>query len=235
MIQSRTLWVFGIQSRTLWVFGIASESEPNLVGVRDFLAFFLAFFPRMSGKKESEMRGLSVFFIASVLPSLIKGVGEIYGDFNEEGRWVKKGPLSPEDARPYDVDKPLFREKSKAQTCPRDGQPGCAFVDYVHTVRPSHRLLVLAHFRASYPQTCGGENTGRAKIMLSYSWSYTFGSIGSALMAFCEKHGLDPRTTHVWICCMCVNQHRLAGGQSRANRMRSHGGESSASRAQARR
>jgi hypothetical protein len=42
----------------------------------------------MGGKEESEMRGLSVFFIASVLPSLIKGVGDIYGDFNEEGRWV---------------------------------------------------------------------------------------------------------------------------------------------------
>ena len=82
------------------------------------------------------MRGFSVFFIASVLPSLIKGVGDIYGDFNEEGRWVKKGPLSPEDARPYDVDQPLFREKSKAQTCPRDNLPGCAFVDHVHTVRP---------------------------------------------------------------------------------------------------
>ena len=91
------------------------------------------------------MRGLSVFFIASILPSLIKGVGEIYGDFSEEGRWVKKGPLSPEDARPYDVDKPLFREKSKEQTCPRDGLPGCAFVDHVHTVRPSPRLLVRAH------------------------------------------------------------------------------------------
>jgi hypothetical protein len=90
----------------------------------------------MGGKEESEMRGLSVFFIASILPSLIKGVGDIYGDFNEEGRWVKKGPLSPEDARPYDVDKPLFREKSKAQTCPRDGLAGCAFVDHVHTVRP---------------------------------------------------------------------------------------------------
>ena len=82
------------------------------------------------------MRGLSVFFIASILPSLIKGVGDIYGDFNEEGRWVKKGPLSPEEARPYDVDQPLFREKSKAQTCPRDGLAGCAFVDHVHTVRP---------------------------------------------------------------------------------------------------
>ena len=61
-------------------------------------------------------------------------------------------------------------------------------------------------------QTYGGEHTGRATIMLSYTWGYTFGAIGSALMAFCAKHGLDPCTTHVWICCMCINQHRVAGG-----------------------
>jgi hypothetical protein len=40
--------------------------------------------------------------------------------------------------------------------------------------------------------------------------------IGSALMAYCAKHRLDPRTTQ-WICCMCINQHRVASGQSRAN------------------
>ena len=66
-------------------------------------------------------------------------------------------------------------------------------------------------------QTHGGEHTGRATIMLSYTWGYPFGMIGSALMAYCAKHRLDPRTTHVWICCMCINQHRVAGGQSRAN------------------
>jgi hypothetical protein len=87
----------------------------------------------MCGKEESEMRGLSVLFIASALPSLIKGAGETYGLF----AGVKKGPLSPEDSRPYDVAEPLFRETSKDQICPRVGLPGCAFVDYVHTVRPS--------------------------------------------------------------------------------------------------
>ena len=66
-------------------------------------------------------------------------------------------------------------------------------------------------------QTYGGEHTGRATIMLSYTWGYTFGAIGSALMAFCTKHGLDPRTTHVWICCMCINQHRVAGGPAGAS------------------
>ena len=83
-------------------------------------------------------------------------------------------------------------------------------------------------------QTYGGEHTGRATIMLSYTWGYTFGAIGSALTAFCAKHGLDPRTTHVWICCMCINQHRVAGGR-RELHMLTLGGESSAALAQARR
>ncbi len=55
-------------------------------------------------------------------------------------------------------------------------------------------------------QTHGGEHTGRSAIMLSYTWGYTFRAIGSALIAFCAKHGLDPRTTHVWIRCMFINQ-----------------------------
>ncbi len=185
------------------------------------------------------MRGLSVFFIASMLPTLIKGVGNIYGDFNEKGRWVKKGPLSPEDARPYDVDAPLFREKSKDKICPRDGFPGCAYVDHIHTVRRSPRLLVRSQCtgaRMPCVQTHDGEHTGRATIMLSYTWGYTFGSIGSALMAFCAKHGLDPRTTHVWICCMCINQHRVEGGRAACkSRVLACGVESSASMAQARR
>ena len=69
------------------------------------------------------MRGLSVLFIESILPSLIKGVGDIYGDFNEEGRWVKKGPLSPEDARPYDVDKPLFPREEQGEDMPARRPP----------------------------------------------------------------------------------------------------------------
>jgi hypothetical protein len=72
--------------------------------------------------------------------------------------------------------------------------------------------------------------------MLSYTWGYTFGSIGSALMAFCATSSLDPRTTYVWICCMCINQHRVAGGPAACgSRMLARGGESSAFLAQTRR
>ena len=124
----------------------------------------------MGGKEESEMLGPSVFFIACVLPGLIEDLGEVYGHFcggNFCGQGAKdcpagKGPLSPDDARPYDIDWPLFRAKSKEQTCPRDGQPGCAFVDYVHTVRPSSlpkpldRPMTVCGFRNTAAGTRGG-------------------------------------------------------------------------------
>jgi hypothetical protein len=175
------------------------------------------------GKKESEMQGLSVFFIASVLPQLIRDLGNVYGHFcgsNFCGKGVKdcpagKGALSPDDARPYDIDEPLFREGTKDHICPRDGLPGCAFVDFIDVVhRPPCRqaLCCIALPIACCPQVFAGEHTGPATIMISYTWAYTFGSIGSALMAYCAKHGLEPRTTRVWICCMCINQHRVAGG-----------------------
>ena len=79
-----------------------------------------------------------------------------------------KGPLSPEDARPYDVDKPLFREKSKEQTCPRDGLPGCAFVDFVHAVRPfvatallpsPHRSVITCARRSLAASTRAGRRS----------------------------------------------------------------------------
>ena len=87
------------------------------------------------------MLGLSVYFIECVLPGLIKDLGEVcfcssnFCGKDRKGCPAGKGPLSPADARPYDIDKPLFREKTKDCVCPRDGLPGCAFVDYVWTVR----------------------------------------------------------------------------------------------------
>ncbi|CAB9520143.1 Kinesin light chain [Seminavis robusta] len=46
-------------------------------------------------------------------------------------------------------------------------------------------------------------------FMLSYSWSYAFGDILDTLVDFCRSQELDPKRTYVWICCLCVNQHRV--------------------------
>eukprot|EP00658_Telonema_sp_P-2_P001871 TRINITY_DN10693_c0_g1_i8.p1 TRINITY_DN10693_c0_g1~~TRINITY_DN10693_c0_g1_i8.p1 ORF type:complete len:539 (-),score=116.43 TRINITY_DN10693_c0_g1_i8:680-2296(-) len=45
--------------------------------------------------------------------------------------------------------------------------------------------------------------------MLSYTWGYTVGSIVAALVAYCEREQLLPSQTAVWICCLCINQHRV--------------------------
>jgi hypothetical protein len=29
------------------------------------------------------------------------------------------------------------------------------------------------------------------------------------LVSFCESHDKDPKRTYVWVCCLCVNQHRV--------------------------
>ena len=56
----------------------------------------------------------------------------------------------------------------------------------------------------------------RSDLLLSHStWGYPVGSVVSSLTAYCEKNSLDPRTTFVWICCLCINQHRVKESQAR--------------------
>jgi len=31
---------------------------------------------------------------------------------------------------------------------------------------------------------------------------------------YCERNGLDPKRTYVWICCLCVNQHRVVDSKN---------------------
>ena len=35
------------------------------------------------------------------------------------------------------------------------------------------------------------------------------GDIIDALEEFCRLHRRDPKRTYVWICCLCINQHRV--------------------------
>jgi hypothetical protein len=109
----------------------------------------------MGSEEESEMRGLSVEFIAHVLPELIAALGDVHGHFCTLGGKAfcgckdakdcpaRRGALAGADVRPYDADGPLFRRKTKDLLCPRDGLPGCAFVDFVHAVRPFVAAAVL--------------------------------------------------------------------------------------------
>ena len=84
-------------------------------------------------------------------------------------------------------DNGIIREKGKDTTCPMDGRQGAA---YVHTLQ-------------------GDEHVGPASIMLSYTWGYTIGDIVDVLNNYCTTNNLNPKEVYVWICCLCVNQHRV--------------------------
>ena len=91
------------------------------------------------------------------------------------------------DLESFGIEPGLIRQKGLNETCPVDGKLGSS---YVHCLR-------------------GTEYVGRARYMLSYSWSYTIGDIVHTLEAFCKTQKLNPSETFVWICFLCVNQHRV--------------------------
>jgi hypothetical protein len=86
----------------------------------------------------------------------------------------------------YEIKDAVILAKGKNVTCPRDGELGAAYVDCV-------------------PQ--GPAN--RASVMLSYTWGYAVGDIASALADHCAEQGKEPEATFAWLCCLCINQHRV--------------------------
>ncbi|CAB9510328.1 Hydra magnipapillata [Seminavis robusta] len=81
----------------------------------------------------------------------------------------------------------VIRTKSVNTVCPIDGKMGAA---YVHSLQ-------------------GEDHVGEATQMLSYSWNYSIGDIVDTLTDFCHQNNLNPKRTYIWICCLCVNQHRV--------------------------
>ena len=82
--------------------------------------------------------------------------------------------------------KKIILRKGEATVCPVDGKLGSS---YVHAV--------------------SGEANGPATAMLSYTWRYAVGEIVDTLQQHCRDEALPPETTHIWMCCFCVNQHRV--------------------------
>eukprot|EP00927_Polykrikos_kofoidii_P053910 TRINITY_DN48430_c0_g1_i1.p1 TRINITY_DN48430_c0_g1~~TRINITY_DN48430_c0_g1_i1.p1 ORF type:complete len:561 (-),score=75.02 TRINITY_DN48430_c0_g1_i1:277-1959(-) len=95
------------------------------------------------------------------------------------------------DATIYDIEPTVIRGKSARVTCPRDGRRGAAYVDVV----PRGDSAPATH-------------------MLSYCWGYQVGDIVDALVAHCKRQSLDLRRVFVWICCLCINQHRVQEAKS---------------------
>ena len=94
----------------------------------------------------------------------------------------------------YDME-PFIRESSANTICPITGKMGSA---YVHAQ--------LEH---------GEGHVGKANIILSHIDGYSISDIIHTLIRYCSSNDLDTETTYVWICCLCVNRHRVVEREKR--------------------
>mmetsp|Transcript_88479 Transcript_88479/g.228136 ORF Transcript_88479/g.228136 Transcript_88479/m.228136 type:complete len:627 (-) Transcript_88479:318-2198(-) len=97
----------------------------------------------------------------------------------------------------HDIEKVAIRGKGAALACPRDGKIGTAFVDALD----------------------GPDNVGPSNFMLSYTWGYTVDMIVASLVEYCERKQLDPKRTYIWMCCLCINQHRVVEAQKKGEQV----------------
>eukprot|EP00913_Durusdinium_trenchii_P027665 g25946.t1 len=85
-------------------------------------------------------------------------------------------------------------------------------------IRPKGYKHCLARMGSAYVDGIFGPcHAGPASFMLSYTWGYQVGDIAETLNDFCEKHELKPQEAYVWICCLCINQHRVHEASSRGD------------------
>lgn len=96
------------------------------------------------------------------------------------------------DAKIYEIEPTVIRPKGKDTLCPRDSRMGAAYVDAIY----------------------GVNDAGLATFMLSYTWGYTIGDVVDTLAQHCSDASLDRCNTFVWICCLCINQHRVKEAQA---------------------
>jgi len=92
-----------------------------------------------------------------------------------------------ETAAIYDIEEKIILKKGHDVQCPVDKRTGAS---YVHSI-------------------VGDNCVGRATLMLSYTWGYAVGDIVDTLVHHCKAKELDTTSTYVWICCLCINQHRV--------------------------
>merc|ERR1712166_731958 len=98
-----------------------------------------------------------------------------------------KGIIDPAEAKIYHMVQAYGKPAGLTATCPRDGKLGAAYVDTLS----------------------GEDNVGIANALLSYSWGYKVQDVVDALAAWTEKEGRSPKETYIWICSLCLNQHRI--------------------------
>eukprot|EP00435_Cladocopium_sp_Y103_P050390 s595_g15.t1 len=116
---------------------------------------------------------------------LLRGISSLY--FADS--FIKEVTSAGHDrnASVREVEADVIRKKGESILCPRDARPGTSYVDAI----------------------CGPA-AAKSEFMLSYSWGYGVGSIADTLTDFL---GSDEHK-YVWICCLCINQHRVKEAQA---------------------
>jgi hypothetical protein len=135
-----------------------------------------------AGLQDRRLLGPSVHHINEVLaPAVVQAVQPPWKD--SEGSFVDP-PTNATIAHAVTV---IVKPASANVSCPRDGKRGCAYVD------------TLAK----------QDDVGRATALLSYTWSYRIKSVGSALQSWVTRTENNPKRIYIWICSLCLNQHRM--------------------------
>ncbi|CAK9067295.1 unnamed protein product [Durusdinium trenchii] len=91
------------------------------------------------------------------------------------------------DAKVYEIEPDVIRKKGENTICPRDGRIGAAYVDCLRSA----------------------DEAASASFMLSYTWGYRIGDITDTLVQYCRECDADPKRMYAWMCCFCINQHRV--------------------------
>lgn len=95
--------------------------------------------------------------------------------------------IEPKDARIFDAVNAYCKPRTAEMICPTDGQKGTSYVDS------------LTHV----------DDVGPASALLSYSWRYKVGDVVQTLAAWARKNSRNLKKTRVWVCSLCLNQHRI--------------------------
>ena len=138
---------------------------------------------------DRSLQGPSVHHVAEVfLPAVVTAINRIQLNTGHEQQAAFDTLDSPDHASIWHAVHSHAKPVGAATACPWDGKQGCAYVD----------LLV------------DDDDVGRADALLSYSWGYLVAEVSAALSAWCDRQKRDPKRTRIWICSLCLNQHRMA-------------------------
>ena len=144
--------------------------------------------PNDTSEVDRDLLGPSVHHLKAVLlPKALAAIQTITNHPNQS-RFDSLGLGGAAHANIWHAVHAYAMPVSKHTICPREGSMGCAYVD------------TLSH----------ENDVGRADALLSYSWSYLVTEVSAALSAWTERRGCDPKQTRIWICSLCLNQHRMA-------------------------